>query len=85
MKFIDLIAIKETINVKAGGAITYETEVSTDGPGIILADNTSGEYGVALLSTFHPGGKVSVVMRATGQQPVKKYQVGQVVAKLAIL
>lgn len=84
MKFLELKATKESIDVKAGGVITYETDVETDGPGVILTDNPTGEYGLALLSTFHPGGRVRVLMKGVGQTGNKKYNVGDVVAKLAV-
>jgi hypothetical protein len=84
MRFIELKAIKETIDVKAGGAIIYETDVTTDGPGVILTDNPTGEYSLALLSSYHPGGPVKVVMKGVNQVGNKKYEVGQVIAKLAV-
>jgi hypothetical protein len=84
MKLIPLIATKETIDVKNGGAITYETETRTDGPAVILMDNPKGEYGVTLLSTFHPGGQVKVIMKGVGPTGNKKYNVGEQVALLAV-
>lgn len=84
MKFIDLIATDEHIDVKTGGAVTYKTDIVTDGPGIILMDNPTGEYSLALISSFHPGGPVQVVMKGVSQSANKKYAVGQVVAKLAV-
>lgn len=84
MKFIDLIATKETIDIKAGGLITYETDIATDGPGVILTDNPTGEYSLALLSTYHPGGKVKVLMKGIGAAGNKKYSIGDVVARLAV-
>ncbi len=84
MKFIELKATKESVNVKAGGVITYETDVVTEGPGVILTDNPTGEYGLALLSTFHPGGPVKVLMKGVSASGNKKYEIGQVVAKLAV-
>lgn len=84
MKFIDLKATKETIDVKVGGLITYDTDVVTDGPGVILTYNPTGEYSLALLSTFHPGGAVKVLMKGVSAAGNKKYEVGQVVARLAV-
>jgi hypothetical protein len=84
MTFIELVATKETIDVKLGGLITYETDIVTEGPGIILTDNPTGEYSLSLLSTFHPGGPVKVLMKGVGQAGNKKFNVGQVVAKLAV-
>lgn len=84
MKLIPLKATKETINVKLGGLITYETDVTTTEPGIILLDNKSGEYGVTVLNQCHDGGPVKVLMKATGQAPVKKYAIGDTVAMLAV-
>lgn len=84
MKFLELRATKESIDVKAGGVIVYETDVTTDGPGIILTDNPHGEYSVALLSTFHPGGPVKVLMKGVGPTGNKKYNCGDVVAKLVL-
>ncbi len=83
MQFIPLKATKRTIDVKKGGAITYETETVTDGPGIILLDNETGEYGVVLVSQMHKGGKVSVIMKAA-VVPAKAYEVGDIVAQLAL-
>ena len=84
MKFIELKATKETIDVKAGGLIVYETDVTTEGPGVILTDNPTGEYSLALLSTYHPGGRVKVLMKGVSSAGNKKYQVGDIVALLAI-
>lgn len=84
MTFLELKATKESIDVKAGGVIIYETDVTTEGPGVILSDNPTGEYSVALLSTFHPGGAVKVIMKGVGPSGNKKYNVGDVVAKLAV-
>jgi hypothetical protein len=84
MKFLELKATKETIDVKNGGVIIYETDIVTDGPGVILTDNPTGKYSVALLSTYHPGGQVKVLMKGVGPDGNKKYSVGDVVAKLAV-
>ena len=84
MQFLELKATKETVDVKSGGVITYETDVTTEGPGVILTDNPTGEYSVALLSTYHPGGPVKVLMKGVGPTGNKKYNVGDVVAKLAV-
>lgn len=84
MRFLELKATKETILVKEGYAIIYETDVVTDGPGIILTDNSTGEYSVSLLSTYHPGGPVKVLMKGVGPAGNKKYNVGDIVAKLAV-
>lgn len=83
MKFISLIATKESLDMKRGGVITYETDATTEGPGVIMLDNPTGEYGVTLISQYHPGGPVKVVMKAV-TSPAKKYEVGQVVARLAV-
>lgn len=83
MKFLELKATKESLNMKLGGVITYDTDVTTEGPGVIMLDNPTGEYGVALISQFHPGGPVKVIMKAV-MSPAKKYEVGQVVARLAV-
>jgi hypothetical protein len=84
VKFLELRATKESIMIKDGGAIIYETDVVTDSPGIVMMDNPTGKYGLNLLSTYHPGGPVKVIMRASGPIPVVKYNVGDVVAKLAV-
>lgn len=84
MRFLELTATKETIDVKAGGTIVYETDVITEGPGIILMDNPTGEYSLALISSYHAGGPVKVLMKGVTQTGNKKYAVGQVVAKLAV-
>lgn len=84
MKFLELKATNETIDVKAGGVIIYDTDVTTDGPGVILTDNPTGEYSLSLLSTYHPGGQVRVLMKGVSSTGNKKYKVGDVVAKLAV-
>lgn len=84
MKLIPLKATKETIDVKRQGVITYETDVITDVPGIILLDNSNGDYGVTVINQVHSGGNVKVIMRPTGPAPVKKYAVGETVAVLAV-
>lgn len=84
MKFLELKAVKETIDVKLGGAIVYETDVVTEGPAIILMDNPTGEYSLALISSYHPGGPVKVIMKGVGSTGNKKYNVGDTVAKLAV-
>lgn len=85
MEILELKATAEFIDVRRGGAVIYDTDVTTAGPGIILMDNPEGEYHVTLLSNFHPGGRVKVAMRGVGQSANKKYEVGQVVAKLVLL
>lgn len=84
MKFLELKATKETIDIKMGGAVIYETDVVTEGPAIILMDNPTGEYSLSLISSYHPGGPVKVVMKGVGQSGNKKYKVGDTVAKLAV-
>lgn len=83
MKFLELKATGETLDMKRGGVITYDTDVTTEGPGVIMLDNPTGEYGVTLISQYHPGGQVKVVMKAV-MTPAKKYDIGQVVARLAV-
>lgn len=84
MNFIDLKAVKETVDVKLGGLVTYETDQTVDGPGIILLYNPSGAYGMTLVDQVHENGLVMVRMKPTGQTPVKKFNVGDVVAKIAV-
>lgn len=84
MKLIPLKATSESINVKLGGLITYSTDVTTDKPGIILLQNPGGDYGVTVINQCHESGPVKVLMKATGQSPVKKYNVGDIVAVLAV-
>lgn len=84
MRLIPLIATKETVDVKKGGIVTYDTAEEFDGPGIILLDNPNGEYGVVIINQIHSGGNVKVVVRPVGQVPVKKYNVGDTVAQLAV-
>lgn len=84
MKLIPLKATKETIDVKRQGVITYETDVVTTEPGIILLDNSNGDYGVTVINQVHTGGSVKVIMRPTGPAPVKKYTVNDIVAVLAV-
>lgn len=84
MKFLELKATKETVDIKNGGAIIYETDTVTEGPAVILIDNPTGEYSMALLSSFHPGGPVKVIMKGVSSSGNKKYKVGEIVAKLAV-
>ena len=84
MKFIELKATKETIDVKMGGVIIYDTDIVTEGPAIILMDNPTGEYSLSLISSYHPGGQVKVLMKGVNSTGNKKYQVGDTVAKLAV-
>lgn len=84
MRLIDLKAISENIDVKKAGLITYETDQEIDQPGIILMNNPTGDYGVVLIDQVHEGGKVVVRMRPSGPSPVKKFTVGDVIAKLAV-
>lgn len=84
MQFLELKATKESIDVKAGGVIIYETDVITEGPGVILSDNPTGEYSLALLSTYHPGGPVKVLMKGVSPTGNKKYNIGDTVGKLAV-
>ncbi len=83
MRFIPLIATKETINVKLGGIITYETDLSIDQEGIILMENPEGTYGMVLIDQIHRSGNVTVVMRPVNT-PVRKYNIGDVIAQLAV-
>lgn len=84
MTFIDLKATKELIEVKKAGLITYETDQVIDNPGIIVLNNPTGDYGVVLVDQVHEGGAVIVRMRPAGPSPVKKFNVGDVVAKIAV-
>ena len=84
MTLIPLIATKESVDVKKGGIVTYSTGVETVGQGIILLENPNGDYGVVIVNQIHPGGEVKVLVRPTGQPPVKKYNVGDTVAQLAV-
>jgi hypothetical protein len=84
MKLIPLKATKETVDIKKAGLITYETDQSYDSPAIILMNNPSGDYGVILVDQIHTGGKVVVRMRPAGPSPVKKYNLGDIVAQLAV-
>lgn len=85
MTLIDLIATKEFIDVANGGVVHYETETITDGPGIILSYNPKGIYTMALVNTYHSGGKVTVLMKGIAQAGNKKYALGDVVGKLAVI
>lgn len=84
MKLIPLIATKETVDVKKGGIVTYETSLTEDNQGIILLENSQGEYGVVIVNQLHSGGKVKVMVRPVGQTPVKKYSVGDTIGQLAV-
>ncbi len=83
MKLIPLIAVKETINVKLGGIVTYTTDQKIDGEGIILAANETGEYGMVIVDQVHSGGEVIVTMRPV-VQPAKKYNIGEKIGYLAV-
>lgn len=85
MKILELKAVKEFIDVRNGGAIIYDTDVTTEGAGIILLDNPRGEYSVTLLSNYHPGGPVKVAMKGVSSAGNKKYAPGDIVAKLVLL
>lgn len=84
MKLIELRAIKETIDVKKYGLVTYSTGISTDGPGILLLNNPEGKFGVSIVNQFHPGGEVQVMVRGISQ-PAAKPTVGDIIATLIIL
>lgn len=84
MKLIPLIATKETINVKFGGVVTYETDQNVDEPGILLVSNESGEFAMTVVNQVHLGGPVKLLMRPTGQLPVKKFSVGDKIGYIAI-
>ncbi len=81
--FLPLKATKEVIEMKKGGLITYETDVVTDGPGIIFVDNPTGEYSVAIVNQIHHGGAVRVMVKGI-TQPAKKFEVGQIIGQLAV-
>lgn len=83
MKLTPLKATKETVDVKRGGIVIYETAVETNEPGIIMLENPNGEYGVVIINQVHPGGQVHIMVRPVGQTPVKKYAVGDIVGQLA--
>jgi hypothetical protein len=85
MKLIDLIATKEFIDVPNGGVVHYETDAVTDGPAIILSNNPTGTYTMALVNTFHSEGPVKVLMKGIAQVGNKKYKVGDVIGKLLVL
>jgi len=84
LKFIELTATAEHIDVKRGGVITYDTDVIYDGPAIILTFNPTGDYGLVLVNDVHTGGPVKVQCRPVGTPPVKKFVPGDIVAKLAV-
>lgn len=84
MTLIPLIATKETIDMKKHGLVTFETDIVTDGPGIILLNNPEGKFGVSIVNQLHEGGKVTVLVRAISQ-PVLKPNVGDIVAQLVLL
>jgi hypothetical protein len=84
MEFKDLVATKETIDLASGGLVTYDTDVVTSGPGMILTYNPTGKYSMSLVSTFHPGGPVQILMRGIAASGNKKYPVGEIVAKLVL-
>lgn len=84
MKLIPLIATKETVDVKKGGVVTYETGLTETSPGIILLENPEGDYGVIIVNQIHAGGAVKVMVRPVGQTPVKKYSVGDTIGQLAV-
>lgn len=85
MRLIPLKAVKETIDVKKHGIVTYECDQVVKEPGVILLDNKDGEYGMVIISQIHNGSNepVRVVMRPV-HTPVKKYSINDVVAYLAV-
>lgn len=83
MKLIPLIATKESVDVKKGGIVTYETDQNIEQEGIILLANPHGDYGMIIIDQVHKGGAVKVIMRPVNT-PVKKYTVGETVALLAV-
>jgi hypothetical protein len=83
MRLIPLKAVSETIDFKKGGIVKYETDQVVDQEGIILLENPDGTYGMVLIDQVHRSGNVQVVMRPV-HTPVKRYEIGQVIAQLAI-
>lgn len=83
MKLIPLVATKETIDVKKGGIVTYETDQSISDQGILLIANENGDYAMTIVDQVHMGGPVKVSMRPISQ-PAKKYSVGDRIGYLAV-
>lgn len=83
MKLIPLKATSEHINMKKGGVITYETDVVSAEPGIILLNNPDGDYGVAVINQLHTGGPVKVLVKAV-ITPARKYEVNDTIGHLAV-
>ncbi len=83
MKFLDLVATKFTINVKRN-FITYETDVEA-GPGIIVPADESSDKTMIITNQTHLGGKVVVTMKPFVSQMARRYEVGDVIAKLVVL
>lgn len=81
MKLIELVASGEQMDIKRN-TMTYSTEVES-GEGVIFAANETGEYDMIIAAPIHKGGKVNVVMKPI-KAPAKKYNVGDLVAYLAV-
>lgn len=82
MVLIPIRATEEFVDIKKGGMVTYTTDITSE-PGIILLENPNGDYGVVIVNQVHPGGPVKVMVRPVGTPPVKKYNIGEVIAQLA--
>jgi hypothetical protein len=82
MKLIELVATSEKMSLK-NNTMTYETDVEA-GEGVILAANDTGEYDMIVATPLHKGGRVTVIMKPI-RAPAKKYNVGDLVAYLAVL
>jgi hypothetical protein len=83
MKLIPLVATKESIDIKKGGIVYYDTDITTEQEGILLMANENGDYAMTIVDQVHKGGPVRVSMRPI-LQPAKKYAVGDVIGYIAV-
>lgn len=83
MKLLPITATKETIDMKRGGLVIYETNVDVPDTGLLVLENPNGDLGVSIVNELHTGGPVQVMVRPIGAK-VKKPDVGQVIAQLLV-
>lgn len=84
MKLIELKATDEKIDMKRN-TLTYVTDFnSNEDKGIILIADQTGERDLIIANPVHNGGEVSVIFKPI-RAPAKKFNVGEVVAYLAIM
>lgn len=82
MTFLDIKATSLTVNVKRN-FITYETDIEAP-PGILVPADESSDKTMIMTNQVHLGGKVVVTMKPY-QQFARRFEVGDVIAKLVVL